>query len=77
MTKHYMITSLNPDTNHISLRTYRASSLRGALQAALIADVTSGDFGRIACVYGIAPDDYPTANAEGIKYNVADGLLTD
>jgi hypothetical protein len=53
-------------------REYEASALGEALAMAEADDAGRADF-----VYGICPEDYDIARAEGLSFNEADGLLTD
>ena len=52
------------------IREYEATALSEALAMAERDDAGRADF-----VYGILPEDYDIARAEGIDFNEADGLL--
>jgi hypothetical protein len=68
----YRITAMNPEDGATEYRTYEATSLAEALTMA-----ERDDAGKVTRIYGIQPEDYGQADVEGIRYNEADGLLTD
>jgi hypothetical protein len=70
MTRTYCILAADPTTGREETREYDATSLAEALTMAEADDAGVADY-----LYGICPDDYAQATAEGIDFNVADGLL--
>lgn len=70
MRRLFLITTHDPSNGTEDFDAIEASSLAEALT---IAERT--DAGICTRVYGITPDDYDRARAEGIAFNDADGLL--
>lgn len=67
----YRVLAVQFEPDHIEEhRDYDASSLSEALTMAERADAGRADY-----IYGILPEDYDIARAEGIAFNDADGLL--
>lgn len=70
-TRTYRILAVQLEPTHTEeYRDYTASSVAEALTMA-----ERDDAGRQPRTYGILPEDYDTARAEGIDFNEADGLL--
>jgi hypothetical protein len=70
--RDFRITCANDDDGTTEYRDYRTSSIGEALAMA-----ERDDAGRQTLTYGIQPEDYDGARAEGIAFNEADGLLVD
>lgn len=66
----YRVRRVTLDPHVEEFRDYEASSLGEALAMA-----ERDDAGREDAIYGICPEDYATAQDEGIEFNEADGLL--
>lgn len=71
LTFRVLAVQLVPDHSE-EYRDYVADSLSEALTMA-----ERDDAGRGSYTYGVLPEDYPQARAEGIAFNEADGLLLD
>ena len=70
MTYEWQIIAMDPKNGSEEIREYEADSLGEALAMA-----ERDDAGSATRIYGIMPEDYDIARAEGIAYNEADGLL--
>lgn len=70
MTKTFKIACLNSQDGSETVVEVEATSVGEALTMAERAHAGVADR-----IFGIAPDDYEAARAEGIEFNEADGLL--
>jgi hypothetical protein len=70
--REFRVLAMDPADGSAEFRDYRATSLGEALTMAERADA-----GIRTRLYGVMPEDYAIARAEGIAFNEADGLLLD
>lgn len=70
-TRQYEVLAVRFEPEHVEEhRLYEATSLSEALAMA-----ERDDAGRADYTYGILPEDFDLARADGIDFNEADGLL--
>jgi hypothetical protein len=73
--RKYRVIAFFPESSCEEYRFYLATSLAEALTMAERDDATRPVLLTDDPLYGIAPEDYAVAEAEGIAFNRADGLL--
>lgn len=68
----YYVLRVDPADGSETVRPYAATTLSEALMMA-----ERDDAGSVTYLYGVRFADFAIARAEGIRFNEADGLLTD